>query len=136
MNGLDAVTDLAVHLSKATGIKVFKYKKKTGFTGEYIVVNSLPFSFGKVVNDVNVLNVNIHVPDSGSGEVASKRLDELYGEVSKLIPTQNDNEDTGELCLNGSYYSISSDSNPVGDTDGTHFINLKISVMFNDLKMN
>lgn len=136
MNGLKAVTDLAVYLSKAIAIKVFKHEKKTGFTGEYLVVNCLPFAFGKMVNDVNVLNLNIHVPDSKSGEVASKRLGEIYEDIAELIPTQNDNEDIDGLYLNGSYYSIYSDSNPIKDTDGTHFINLKINVTFNDLKMN
>lgn len=135
MNGLKAVTDLAVYLSKNTTVKVFKHEKKTGFTGEYIVVNSLPFAFGKVVNDDNVLNLNIHVPDQKSGEVDSKRLGEIYAEVAGFIPTQNDTEDTDGLLLDGSYYSISSDSNPIKDTDGTHFINLIIKVKFNDLKL-
>lgn len=135
MSGLEAVTDLAVYLAKGQTVKVFKHEKKTGFTGEYIVVNSLPFAFGKVVNDVNVLNVNIHVPDLSSGEVASKRLGEIYNTITTLIPTQNDNEDSGFLLLNGVYYAISSDSNPIRDTDGTHFINLIVDINFNDLNI-
>ena len=77
MNGLKAVTELAVYLSKNTTVQVFKHVKTTGFSGEFMVVNNLPFTRGKAVNDMNILNLNVHVPKTSSGTVNSKRLGEL-----------------------------------------------------------
>lgn len=134
MNGIQAVTDLAVYLSKNTEIKVFKYKKKTGFNGEYLVVNSLPFSFGSAFNSQGTLNLNIHIPDLGSGSPNTKRLDEVSDMIMGLIPVSLDIEDAQPLVINGVFYQIESDSNVMSDSDNTHFINMVIKVMFNALK--
>ena len=134
MNGIQAVTDLAVYLSKNIEIKVFKYEKQTGFNGEYLVVNSLPFIFGSALNFQGALNLNIHIPNLGSGDSDSKRLCEVSDMIHKLIPSSLDTEDAESLEINGVYYEIESDSNPMSDKDNTHFINMVIKVTFNALK--
>ena len=133
MNGIQAVTDLAVYLSKNTEIKVLKYEKQTGFNGEYLVVNSLPFSFGSAFNSQGTLNLNIHVPDLGSGLPNTKRFAEVSDMIMGLIPVSLDIEDAQPLVINGVFYQIESDSNVMSDSDNTHFINMVIKVMFNAL---
>ena len=131
MNGLKAVTELAVYLSKNTTVQVFKHVKTTGFSGEFMVVNNLPFTRGKAVNDMNILNLNVHVPKTSSGTVNSKRLGELQTVIEGLIPWKSECEDTeNDLVINGHYYTIEADSNPIEDADNTYFINLKINVTF------
>lgn len=134
MNGIQAVTDLAVYLSKNTEIKVFKYEKQTGFNGEYLVVNSLSFSFGSAFNSQGTLNLNIHVPDLGIGLPNTKRISEIEDVIMGLIPVSLDIEDAQPLEIDGAFYQIESDSNIMSDSDNTHFVNIVIKVMFNALK--
>lgn len=131
---MDAVTELSVFLSKNLETRVFKNEKETGYANEYIVVNCPPFSFGRAVNDFNALNVNIHVPDQKSGLMDLKRLSEITKEVEALIPAQSSLEDGNALVLNGNYYSIESESSPMRDEDNTSFINMVVSIIFNELK--
>lgn len=133
MNGIQAVTDLAVYLSNNTEIKVFKYEKQTGFNGEYLVVNSLPFAYGSPFNSQGTLNLNIHIPDLGSGLPNTKRLAEVAKMIMELISVSLDTEDSHPLEINGAFYQIESDSNVMRDEDNTHFINIVIKVMFNAL---
>lgn len=135
MNGLQAVDCLAVYLHENQEVQVFKYEKTMGFQGEYIVVNHLPFTFGQLVNSSNVLNVNIHVPALSTGRANTTRIAEIYEVVSELIP--NDVNVDGELGLNleGSYFSISSVSQPMQDKDNTYFLNVRIKLTTNQLKM-
>ena len=133
MNGMQAVTDLAVFLAKHTSYKVFKYEKSPSYSGEYLVVNSLPFAYGSSLNGNGTLNVNVHVPDLGSGLANTKRVGEIVKEVCLLIPNEAVTEEGKALEINGAYYAIESDSNLMADEDNTHFINLKINVLFNEL---
>lgn len=134
MNGIEAVTELALFLHNNLDIKVFKFEKSTGYIGEYIAVNHLPFKFGKVVNDDTVLNVNVHVPAMKSGGADTKRLSTLIQSVSTLIPTASDIEDDSYLNINNNYYAISTISQPIEDKDNTYFVNVKIVVIYNNLK--
>lgn len=131
MNSMHAVTTLAVYLSKGVSEKVFKYEKTANYNGEYIVVNALPFVFGKVHEDNNKLNLNLHVPDKSDGQTDTKRLSDMLSEITSLIPYSSDEEDVEELYVQGMFFSISSDSNAIKDSDNTHFINLKIKVRTN-----
>lgn len=131
MNGMKAVTDLAVFLSKNMSQKVFKYEKALNYIGEYIVVNNLPFSFGSSL--VGSLNVNIHVPNLGNGQADTKRMSEILNEINLIIPHEALTEDFEPLEINGAYFSIESDSNLMSDNDNTHFINLRVKVLYNAL---
>ena len=135
MDGLQAVDCLAVYLHKNQKVRVFKYERTTGFKGEYIVVNHLPFTFGQLVNTQNVLNVNIHVPALSKGGADTRRLGEIYRIVSQLIPQDVNIEGQFGLELEGAYFSISSTSQPMQDNDNTYFLNVKVKTIINQLKM-
>lgn len=134
MNGLKVVEDLALYLHKEQGVKVFKFRKPTNFNGEYIVVNHLPFTYGEVVNDDNILNVNIHAPKLSSGNADIERLTEIYNEIYLLIPCDIGIEEQIGVEINGCYYSIISCSQPIEDEDNTFFLNIKVKVIINQLK--
>lgn len=135
MNGLQAVQDLALFLQKNQSVKVFKFEKTTTFSGEYIVVNHLPFVFSKAVNDANALNVNIHVPTQSSGNANILRLTEIHSDICDLLPFDMECEDVVGTPINGSYYSISSISQPIEDVDNTYFLNLRIKIVTNQIKL-
>lgn len=136
MNGLQAVEDLAVYLHKNLNTSVFKFEKTAKYQGsEYIVVNHLPFTFGKVVNSDNMLNVNIHATSNSSGNADILRLSEILTDVSSLIPFESGIEDNAGINIKGVYYSIISVSQPIEDTDKTYFLNLKVKVIINELNV-
>lgn len=135
INGLQVVQDLALFLNEKQPVRVFKFEKSANHKGEYIVVNHLPFTYGKAVNDANILNVNIHVPILSSGNADIPKLTEIFSEISSLIPEETEQEDVSGVMINGSYYAISSSSQPMEDTDNTYFINVKVKVIINQLKL-
>ena len=135
MNGLQAVQDLALFLNKEQDTKVFKFEKEANFSGEYIVVNHLPFIYNKAVNDSNVLNVNIHVPALASGNADILRLTEIYTDICNLIPFDMVQEEVVGVLIDGSYYSIISTSQPMEDVDGTYFLNIKVKIITNQIKL-
>lgn len=136
MDGLQAVQDLALFFHKKIAkMKVFKFEKTADFNGEYIVVNHLPFVFDKAVNSANVLNVNIHAPKLPSGNADIPRLTEIYSEVCELLPFDMECDEVVGRLINGSYYSISSVSQPIEDIDSTYFLNLKIKLVTNQIKL-
>ena len=135
MNGLQAVEDLALYLHENQKVKVFKFEKSTGYKGNYIAVNHLPFTFGQVVNQSNVLNVNIHVPALASGGANIPKLTEILSTITELIPYERSQEEEAGLNLNGFYYSISSISQPIEDKDKTFFLNVRVKQIANQLKM-
>lgn len=135
LNGLKAVQDLALLLTKKQRIKVFKFEKFVNFSGEYIVVNHLPFTYGKTVNASNVLNVNIHTPVLSSGNADLVRLNEILSSICNLIPFEAEQEEVTGLPIDGSYYSITSVSQPIEDRDNTYFLNVRVKVITNQLIM-
>jgi len=130
MNGAAAVTAMAKYLAGAQDVPVFKYEKAPKTTGEYIVVNSLPFSYGSHPNTKNIINVNVHVPDLQTTQANTARLTELAQVIESLIPVNSSYEEDTMLSLNDAAFCIANDSNMMADTDGTHFINFKINVIF------
>lgn len=135
MNGLQAVQDLALFLNKKQKVKVFKFEKIVNFSDEYIVVNHLPFVYNRAVNDSNVLNVNIHVPALSSGNADVIRLTEIFNNISEIIPFESEQEDSVGVRIKDSYYSITSVSQPMEDIDKTYFLNIKVKIVINDLKL-
>ena len=135
MIGSQAVTDLAVYIRKNVEVDVFKYEKPEGFKGSYICVNKLPTSYGNGVNTSTIVNVNVHVPDLSDQRPDTKALEALSDKVASLIPTRNASieDDDQQLIINGSWFDLESDSNFLKDTDGTHFVNLRIQVTFVNL---
>jgi hypothetical protein len=132
MIGSQAVTDLAVYIRKNVEVEVFKYEKPEGFKGSYICVNKLPTSFGDGVNTSTIVNVNVHVHDLSDQRPDTKNLETLSDKVAALIPTRNASleDDDNQLIINGCWFELESDSNFIKDTDGTHFVNLRIQVTF------
>ena len=135
MNGLQAVEDMALYLHENQSVRVFKFEKTTGYRGEYIAVNHLPFTFGQAVNQNNSLNVNVHVPALSKGVADIPRLTELVSVVEDLIPYENAQEEDLGLNLHGCYYSISSISPPMEDKDGTYFVNIRVKLYTNQIKL-
>lgn len=133
MNGLQAVEDLALYLHRNQSVKVFKFEKATGYSEEYIVVNHLPFVFGKTVSDSNILNVNLHAPKLSSGNEDVPALTNMLKDIEALIPYDVDMEDMVGVNINGSYYSITSVSQPIEDKDNTYFLNVRIKIITNQL---
>lgn len=134
MNGLQAVTALAQYLSENIDfdeykVRVFKCVKLTAYNGDYIVVNSLPFTTGYSAESA-VLNVNVHVQALTTGEVNTQRLEQLQALVETLIPSEmtriESQEDT--LVLDGCEFLRYCDSNAMADNDKTFFINNKVKV--------
>lgn len=132
MLGSMAVTAVANRINAAklvkTGadkqyIRAYKYEKGEKETGEYIAVNHLPFTHSKNIED-GIVNINVHVPKLKSGEVPTKRLEELCNEVIALFPKNT--------YIKGSYYSFSTDSRPILDNDDTYYTNLQIEVVFDN----
>lgn len=105
--------------------RVYMYERPKGVTGEYIVVNHLPF---KHVRDVEegIVNVNIHVPRLRSNVPNSQRLSEIACCLVCLFDPRG-NE------MNGAYFQYYADSRPIEENDGTYFINLQFKVTFNNL---
>jgi hypothetical protein len=129
MNSLEAVTAMTKYLAQNfTAMRFFKHVKSTAYTGEYIVVNALPFTVGSA--QYNVINVNIHVPQTASGEVDSARITALQAQFEQLVPRSTDEEDLPDwLELSGAYFARECDSNPMSDADDTFFINNKVKVI-------
>lgn len=135
MNGMQAVTELAIYLSKnISDIEIFKFKKPTNYALPYICLNYLPINYGQWVNSTGVVNVNIHVPDLESELPDTKKLQEIAERVMGLIPKRNSTteDDEAELIINHHWYYLEADSNCIGDNDKTHFINLRIQVTFTE----
>lgn len=107
-------------------IRAYKYEKGEKENDEYIAVNHLPFTHGQGRNiEEGTVNVNVHVPKLKSGEVPTKRLDELCRKVIALFPD--------DLYIEGAYFNFYCDSRPMLDNDDTYFVNLQIQVTYNNL---
>ena len=132
MTGSEAVTTLALYISgEIKDTRVFKYEKPANFRGAYIALNQLAFQYGAAVNSSGIVNVNIHVPDLTDGQPDTRSLQALTDRVRALLPTRNDDtEDETGIALGGAFYSLDADSNPMADTDGTHFVNIRVRVLF------
>lgn len=107
-------------------IRAYKYEKGEKEKGEYIAVNHLPFTHGQSRNiEEGTVNVNVHVPKLKSGEVPTKRLEEICQKVIELFPD--------DLYIEGAFYNFYCDSRPTLDNDDTYFVNLQIQVTYNNL---
>lgn len=131
MNGLEAVEILSLYLHEKQDVKVFKFEKAIKHKGEYIAINHLPFTFGQLANQNNVLNVNIHVPALTSGGANIPRMTRILSVITGLIPYESEQEEKAGLNLQGSYFSILSVSQPMEDKDGTFFVNIRIKLITN-----
>lgn len=132
MNGLKAVEELAVYLSKHLDCKVFKFAKTANYEGEpYICINYLAIQYGKWVNSC-IVNVNVHQPNMSNGQPDTISLSNLSDKISRLIPKTNNQteDDAQELILGGIRYEFDSDSNCMEDADNTYFINFRIKATF------
>lgn len=135
MTGMEAVTAASVYLNEnkasifggETKGKVFKYEKTTGYAGEYIAVNNLPFVHRKA-HEEGIVNVNIHCPKKKSGEPDTKRLDELSRNVISLFDFADGKK------LQDSYFRFMSDSRPTPDSDDTYYVNIQIECIYFDEK--
>lgn len=128
------VTELAKHLKTATSLNVYKYEDKPKETsGEYIAVNNLPFVYGYAVNDVNILNVNLHVPELEYEQRPATALNALVATILNIIPLQSDSEDFTPLVINNHYYSVRNISQPMKDNDRTYFVNMQVNVTFSNI---
>lgn len=135
MNGLSAVTDLAKYIQgELPDVKVFKFEKPVNYTGVFVCLNYLSVKYGPWANTSGIVNVNVHVPDKSSQLPDTKQLQTLAERVTALLPHRNTatEDDERELIIKGKWYCLESDSNLIKDTDGTHFINLRVQVTFTD----
>lgn len=130
---MQAVTDLSKYIAKnIDDIKVFKFEKPTNFEGDYICLNYLNISYGRIVNTSCIVNVNLHASDMTNGQPDTKKMQDMSERILSLIPFRNidTEDDERELIIGRAWYNIESDSNCIKDTDGTHFINIRVQVTF------
>ena len=134
MLGDMAVTEVVKYLSEnldvrdeshTKSIPVYKYERPQKQTGEYIAVNHLPFVHRRVVEE-GIVNVNVHVPLLKSNLPDIKRLGVITAAILDLFPE-------GTYLGDMAYYEFLSDSRPTPDEDKTYYVNLQISVTFNNL---
>lgn len=129
--GHKAVTELALFLKRATIYTIYKDDDRRNVDGEYIALNHLAWVFGKPLNDVNTINLNIHVPELNSGGANRIRMNEILDDIMSLIPTESDDEEDSGLVCNGFEFTISSISNPMEDmSDKSYFYNIRIKTRF------
>lgn len=125
------VTEDVTTMTYLEGLEIFKDEDKPStYTGSYIAINALPFSFGrKVINSDNILNLNIHVPDNQYAQADRPKIQKLQDYIFSLFGFEStiEDDDSGVL-INGAYYAVSSASRPMADVDGTHFVNIKIKL--------
>lgn len=120
MNGQQAVTEVFNTLTGADlGIRLFRNGKSSGFAQEYIVVGQGTFTREKNMAG-GIVTLEIHVPDTETGEPASDRIQAVANLVEPLF---------NETLINGAYYSVYDDSFAAGE-DGTHYQNMRIQVTF------
>lgn len=105
--------------------RVYLYERPKGVSGEYIVVNHLPFKHVREVEE-GIVNVNVHVPRLHSNVPDSERLSLLASHIVELF-------DPRGTCLNEACFQFYADSRPIEENDGTYFINLQFKVTFNNL---
>lgn len=132
----ECVTQIAVLLKQSLNVDaVFKYDMKPDDANlsTYIAVNNLPFVYGRVVNDVNVLNVNIHAKKLRNGKADVPTLDALLHEVLNLIPVETGVDDCDTLVIDGVHYVTKNHTQPMPDTDGTYFINVQVRAIFSSI---
>ena len=127
--GNDAVEEMVKLLATADlanfGGQVFYYEKKENYSGEYIVVNHLPFLRRDAV-EVGIVNVNVHVPRLITNEPPSKRLSQLVKQIILMFPPEG-------LYLGRAYFEFYGDSRPIEENDGTYFVNVQFKVTYNNL---
>lgn len=126
MFGDDAVTAVWRTLSEnGYDGKVFKYEKKETYKGaDYIVINHLPFIHRGEVEQ-GVVNINIHAMKTKTNEPDTAKLVAYAKDIVGLFPK--------DTFINGAYYEYYADSRPTPDDDGTFYINVQLSVIYNDL---
>lgn len=119
----DAIKSGEERLSCFKG-KAYKYRKPDDVKGEYIAVNHLPFVHSDAVGE-GVVNINIHVPETITHDINTKRLELLTEIISSMFP-----EDT---YIEPAYYEFMTDSRPTHDEDNTYYVNIQLKVTFNNL---
>lgn len=121
-----AITTVVTYLNgQNLGIPVFKYESKPAtYVGEYIAVNHLPF-IRRDSLQINSINVNIHIPNLKTGSPDYARLEVLLSIIRPLFEN---------ILINGAWFEIEQESQPIEDTDQTHFKNLRITIYHNGRK--
>ena len=122
---LNVLNDIENLLSSSIlGMEIFLKSKDSSYTGEYILLDHLPFTFEDVVGN-GTANIHVHVPDLAGEKQNRERLQEICDDVIGLFP-----DDT---FLNGYYVDILSISDSTADKDNTHFITIELSITYNNL---
>ncbi len=129
-NALTALYKFLVSKTKEVGLgegRLFKYEVPKGFpTGDYIVINHLPFVYDSSVGE-GVANVNIHCPQTAQNLPDTAKLKSYARKIIGLL-------NNGEIYLEGCYFEIYAVSRPTKDNDDTYYVNMKFNVIYNNLK--
>lgn len=124
---LNVLNDVEDFISSGLpGMEIFLKSKDSTHTGEYILLDHLPFAFEDVVGNGTV-NIHVHVPDLAGEKQNHERLQEICIDMTGLFP-----DDT---FLNGYYIDIRSISESKADEDNTHFITIELSITYNNLNI-
>lgn len=105
---------------------VFKYEKEKGYSGEYIVVNNLPFVHKDDVQ-VCTVNINIHVPKLSTEQSDTARLTAITRSVIALFDSRYG------AFIDGAYFKFYADSRPTEDNDGTYYVNIQLDCIFENI---
>lgn len=127
---LTALYKFFVAKNKEIGLgkgRLYKYEVPEDFpTGDYIVINHLPFVYDEAVSE-GVINVNIHCPKTAQNLPNTAKLKSYTHNIMGLL---ND----GEIYLGGCYFDLYAVSRPTKDNDDTYYVNMKFNVTYNNLK--
>lgn len=105
---------------------VWKYEKRKGYKGEYIVVNNLPFVHRNELETCTV-NVNVHVPKLSTEQPNTARLAAISRSVIALFDSKYG------TFIDGAYFKFYSDSRPTEDNDDTYYVNIQLDCTFENI---
>lgn len=104
---------------------VVEYERTEKQKGDYIAVNFLTYNLQQEIGNI-ICNINVHAKDKMSGEINSTQIWSMANKVQTLF---ND-----AVYLDGNWYSIYSISGITKDEDKTHYVNIRIEVIFDNIK--
>jgi len=133
----DCVEEIQRYLQKEIAnspdksVKVYQYDEKAADDkGVYISVNALPFVYGYALNDKNIVNVNLHIPDRSNNRYYRSVANKWRDWMQTVLPVEGGCEEDEMLLLKKAAYSITNIGAPLSDIDNTHYINFKLTVRF------
>lgn len=116
--------------------KIYKKEKPVPLKDEdFIVVNSLPVTFGKALNDDTIVNVNVHVRKTNAGTADTARLNVILTDLLPLLRFDKGTDDSEPLRLANDFDIIADSIYPEEEdaTSGTYYTNIRLKVIYSQI---